>query len=167
MLVDCFTTLLVQSTREHKQIVKYKSVYKIIFIILIFLSCHQEEKFNFYGKWQSLNEAGFIIEIDKNDRYDLYRKGKSMLEGLDVDELKIDIIRKTENWYRFKIEDLPTKKEFSKGRIEIVSKNRIRIYFHKHHDILDVADEFHRTKDLTSYEQIINKIYKLPEGRLE
>ena len=105
-----------------------------------------------------------IIEIDENDKYTLYRKGKSVSEDLsDFEELKIRILNKNGNWRTFKIEDSKTKKEFSKGRIEIVNKDRDRIYFHKHHNILDLADEFHRTENLTSFEEIMGEISKLPE----
>ena len=47
---------------------------------------------------------------------------------------------------------------FIKGRIEIVDDKRIRIYFHKHHNILDLADEYHRTDDFNSYQTIMEKI---------
>lgn len=144
----------------------FKNTWNIILIILIFLSCDKENEFNFYGKWQSLNESGFIIEIDENDKYTLYRNGNSFFEDLsDFEELKIRILNKNGNWRTFKIEDSKTKKEFSKGRIEIVNKDRVRIYFHKHHNILDLADEFHRTENLTSFEEIMGEIRLLPEKK--
>jgi hypothetical protein len=55
--------------------------------------------------------------------------------------------------------------EFYKGRIEIVDKNRIRIYFHKHHDILDVADEYYRTDGFNNLSKIMKKILKTPDNK--
>ena len=43
-------------------------------------------------------------------------------------------------------------------RLEKVNNNRIRIYIHKHHDILDIADEFHKAKDLYSYMEVMKNI---------
>jgi hypothetical protein len=52
---------------------------------------------------------------------------------------------------------------FPHGKIEIVNNERIRIYVFKHHGILDVADEYQKTKDLDSYDQIMQVILQEPE----
>lgn len=137
-----------------------------ILITLLFTACNQQKEFNFYGKWQSLNDRGLVIEINKNGTYNLFRDGASFFANLsDAGQLKIKIRERNQRWYSFKIADETSRKEFSKGRIEIVNEDRIRIYFHKHHDILDLANEFHRTENLTSFEAIMSKIQQEPENQ--
>ena len=137
----------------------------IFFLItLILTSCTQKKKFDFHGKWQSLNENGFVIDIKGNDNYTLYRDGRSMFSNVgDFKQLKIKIEEENSPWYRFKIFGENNQEEFGNGRMEIVNPERIRIYFHKHHDILDLADEFHRTENLISFDSIMGKIMKTPE----
>ena len=62
----------------------------------------------------------------------------------------------SDNWFEFAIRD-QSGKEFSKGRIEIVDYSRIRMYHHKHNDILDVADEYYRVVENESFEVIMSK----------
>jgi len=137
----------------------------LFLIILLFTACNQQKEFNFYGKWQSLNDKGLVYEINKNGDYTLFRDGASFFANLtDVGQLKIKIREQNQRWYSFKVADEISRKEFTKGRIEIVHEDRIRIYFHKHHDILDEADEFHRTENLTNFEAIMSKIQQEPEN---
>ena len=58
-------------------------------------------------------------------------------------------------WYHFEAFD--GNEFFTGGRIETVDENRIRIYFHKHHNILDLADEYYRTDDFESFKQIMEQ----------
>lgn len=74
----------------------------------------------------------------------------------------MEIERGEGEWNSFTIAD-ESQNDFSEGRIEIVDTDRIRIYWHKHHDILDLADEFHRTVELESLNAILRKISKGPE----
>ena len=64
-------------------------------------------------------------------------------------------------WYTFSA--LDGEDFFFKGRIEIINNDRIRIYLLKHHDILDLADEYHRTNDFSSYQTILSGIVEEPE----
>ncbi len=135
-------------------------------ISLLFTACNQQKQFNFYGKWQSLNDRGLVYEINENGNYTLFRDGASLYAQVEgTGQLKIKIREENQRWYSFKIADETSRKEFTKGRIEIVNEDQIRIYFHKHHDILDVADEFHRTENLTSFEAIMSKILQEPESQ--
>jgi len=52
---------------------------------------------------------------------------------------------------------------FCKAKIEIVKPDRIRIYFLKHHGILDIADEYQRTNDYCSYQAIMKSILDSPD----
>jgi hypothetical protein len=78
-------------------------------------------------------------------------------------ELNYEISKQSDDWY--KLVTLDGTDEFYKGRIEIVDKNRIRIYFHKHHDILDVADEYYRTDGFNNLSKIMKKILKTPDNK--
>lgn len=148
-----------------KSMLKLKILLPFLLITLLFTACNQQKEFNFYGKWQSLNDRGLVIEINKNGNYTLFRDGASFFANLaDAGQLKIKIREEKQRWYSFKIADETSRKEFTKGRIEIVNEDRIRIYFHKHHDILDLANEFHRTENLTNFEAIMSKIQQEPEN---
>jgi hypothetical protein len=56
--------------------------------------------------------------------------------------------------------------EFTRGKIEVVHPDRVRIYFFKHHDILDVADEYQKANDFKSYALIMDKILQEPDPLL-
>lgn len=132
--------------------------------LLLLTACHPKKQFNFYDKWQSLNDRGLVVEINKNGNYTLFRDGTSLYAQVEsIGQLKIKIREETQRWYSFKIADENSRKVELKGRIEIVNEDRIRIYYYKHHDILDGADEFHRTENLTSFEAILSKIQQEPE----
>ncbi|MFM9952015.1 MAG: hypothetical protein ACKV1O_29055 [Saprospiraceae bacterium] len=145
---------------------KTKIPLPFLLITLLFIACNQKKQFNFYGKWQSLNDRGLVYEINKNGNYALYRDGASLYAQVEhFGQLKIKIREENQRWYSFKIADETSRKLESKGRIEIVNEDQIRIYFHKHHDILNMADEFHRTENLTSFEAIMSKIQQEPESQ--
>ncbi|MEM6725775.1 MAG: hypothetical protein AAF598_17170 [Bacteroidota bacterium] len=73
-------------------------------------------------------------------------------------QLQISIENRNENWFTFTIIDLADHQPFSKGRIEVVNQDRIRIYHHKHNNILDLADEYHRTSSFDSFEGIMDRL---------
>lgn len=52
---------------------------------------------------------------------------------------------------------------FFKGKIEYVNQDRMRIYLYQHHDILDIADEYHRAQDFDSYTAIMENMLKQAE----
>nr|WP_321406421.1 hypothetical protein [uncultured Carboxylicivirga sp.] len=52
---------------------------------------------------------------------------------------------------------------FIKGKIEVVHKDRIKVYLYKHHNIMDVADKYHRAEDFDSFGKNMNKILEEPE----
>ena len=139
-------------------IIKAK-VLLLLLIILSFHSCKTENDYQFTGKWQSLNDSMSVIEFTKNNKIILYRDGKSFwVQAAMHGELNYEISKQDDSWYRFVAFD--GKEEFLHGRIEIVDNNRIRIYFHKHHDILDLADEYHKTTDFNSFSKIMREIMK-------
>lgn len=133
----------------------------ILFISLL-MSCSNQSQYKFTGKWQSLNESETVIEFTGNKELILYRSGKSLWsQATKNGELKYKIKNVQNNWFDFEAFD--GTESFTKGRIEIVDKNRVRIYFHKHHNILDLADEYYRTDDFNSFQTIMEKILKESE----
>ncbi len=133
----------------------------ILFIGLL-MSCSNQSQYNLTGKWQSLNESETVIEFTGNKELILYRGGKSFWsQATKNGELKYEIKNVQNKWFDFEAFD--GTELFTKGRIEIVDDNRVRIYFHKHHNILDLADEYYRTDDFNSYQTIMEKILKESE----
>lgn len=136
--------------------------YTSIVIIVLVVSCMKQDRYNFGGKWQSLNESETVIEFTDNSEIILYRGGKSFWgQATRNGELKYKITKRHNQWYDFEAFD--GAEMFTEGRIEIVDDKRIRIYFHKHHGILDLADEYYRTDDFSSYQAIMEKILQEPE----
>lgn len=130
-----------------------------IFIASLFSSCDTADKFAFNDKWQSLNDRNFVIEITDSNNYIVYRNGDILFDELSgFDDLEISIIHRENDWFDFTIVDRNSMEAFTNGRIERKTNDRIRVYFHKHHDILDLADEFHRTNDLVSFDSIMKEI---------
>jgi len=114
------------------------------------------------GKWQSLNDPETVVEFTDNTEIILYRGGKSFWsQATRNGELMYAITKRHNQWYDFEAFD--GAELFTAGRIEIVDDNRVRIYFHKHHGILDLADEYYRTDDFNSYQAIMDKILQEPE----
>ncbi|MEL7124002.1 MAG: hypothetical protein AAFO07_31480 [Bacteroidota bacterium] len=66
--------------------------------------------------------------------------------------------KQSNTWTQFAIKDRAADKEFLKGKIEIVNPDRIRVYFYKHSNILDVADEYHRTDDFVSFQTLLDQV---------
>ena len=136
---------------------------KIFLLGIICISnygCKKSEDIDLVGMWQSLNDPT-IIEFTA-DNVELYRNGKPFW-SLATNEGKLNYTLKElrRDWYQLGIMD--GKENFIKCKIEIVNRDRIRIYYFKHHDILDLADEYHRTKDFNSFDQIMKKILDEPD----
>lgn len=126
------------------------------------MSCSNQSQYKFEGKWQSLNDPETVIEFTGNTELILYRGGKSFWgQATKNGELRYEITKSKNLWFDFEAFDGAD--IFTKGRIEIVDDERVRIYFHKHHNILDLADEYYRTDDFNSYQTIMEKILKGPE----
>ena len=136
--------------------------YVFILIIGILIACQDHSKYRFEGKWQSLNDPESVIEFTDNKGLILYKNGESFWgPTTKKGELKYEISNAQKNWFDFKAFD--GDELFMKGRIETVDDKRIRIYFHKHHNILDLADEYYRTADFNSFPTILEKILTEPE----
>jgi len=136
--------------------------YKPIFLALTFIvfGCHQKEDVNIIGMWQSLN-GKTVIEFSA-DKVDLYSNGKAMWSQASKEGvLHYSLNELQRGWYRLVIFD--GDKMFVKCKVEIVSKDRIRVYYFKHHNILDMADEYYRTTDFNSLNSIMNKIMEEPD----
>jgi hypothetical protein len=132
-----------------------------ITIALLVISCRSDETFDFVGKWQSLNAQGGI-EINDQLQIDLFIDGLPFWSlAAKHPPLKFEVISQKGNWLSFHVMD--GEELFMKGKIERVSKDRVRFYFFKHHDILDIADEYHRANDFNSYTSIMEDILKQPE----
>lgn len=139
----------------------YKLYYTLISVLFIF-NCRQQPEYSVEGKWQSLNDPSTVIEFMPDGKIDLYKSGTSFWgQVMPLGELEYFLKRVDQDWLDIII--LKGKENFTNGRVEIVTPERIRIYFHKHHDILDLADEYHRTEDFTSYQDIMNKVLEQPE----
>jgi hypothetical protein len=135
----------------------HAKVLLLLSIVFIFSGCKHENDFQFTGKWQSLNDSKSLIEFTADNHIILYRNGKSFWAlASRHGELNYEISEEGDGWYKFAA--LDGVEEFLHGRIEIVNTDRIRIYFHKHHDILDVADEYHRTADFNNFSEIMREI---------
>jgi hypothetical protein len=125
-------------------------------------SCETNADFSFLGKWQSLNYDSTLIEFTKDNKIILYIDEESFWAQVTLNgELNFKISKQSDVWYQ--LVTLDGADVFLNGRIEIVDDNRIRIYIHKHHDILDVADEYYRTDDFNNLSKIMREIKIKPE----
>jgi hypothetical protein len=139
-------------------------IYFLIFSAIISLGYTSDDDLFFIGKWQSLNDYSALIEFTKEKKIILFKNEESFwVQATKYGELNYEISKQSDDWY--KLVTLDGTDEFYKGRIEIVDKNRIRIYFHKHHDILDVADEYYRTDGFNNLSKIMKKILKTPDNK--
>jgi hypothetical protein len=110
--------------------------------------------YNFECKWQSLNNSALVLEFTGDGKYRSYIKGEISLE-FEYQEtsrgqglIEIDLI------FEDDIENP------GKITIQIINKDRIRIFVWKHGDVLDLADEYHRTEDFESMSKHLKKIIK-------
>jgi len=137
---------------------------KSMFILIagLLIGCWSQSHYKLEGKWQSLNESETVIAFTSHKEIILYRGGKSFWGQITKNgEMKYEITNSHNEWMDFAAFD--GDELFTKGRIEIVDDKRIRIYLHKHHNILDLADEYYRTDDFKSYQTIMEKILEEPE----
>jgi len=137
---------------------------KNILILMIALqwSCHPSDSYKFEGKWQSLNSPGSVVAFTTDKKMIFYKDKVSLWsQATKHGELTYTFTTVQRPWYHFEAFD--GNEFFTGGRIETVDENRIRIYFHKHHDILDLADEYYRTDDFDSFKPIMEQILSEPE----
>jgi hypothetical protein len=102
------------------------------------------------------------VEFFENEEIDLFNHGEpfwSQTSETGALTFKVEPIK--ENW--FKLTVLDGEHIFMIGKIEKVNKDRIRIYYFKHHGILDLADEYHRTNDYSSFYSIMERINEEPD----
>lgn len=127
-------------------------------------SCRNKPDLELTGKWQSLNGlAG--IEFFPDHTIDLFKDNQPVWSMASTNgHLNYSINPLQDNWFQFMV--LDGKSEFTRGKIEVVRPDRIRIYFFKHHDILDVADEYQKANDFQSYSPIMESILKEPDPHL-
>ena len=134
----------------------HKSLWLILFAGL-FLCCKKEIDFQFEGKWQSLNDPHTVIEFTPDQKIILYRDSISFWSmATKYGELNFKVSNESDHWYTF--DALDGDEIFFKGRIETVEGGRIRIYYLKHHHILDLSDEYSRTNDFHSFDNILSGI---------
>lgn len=141
-----------------------KTCFLLLGLFVLFTGCLDEHTYPFESKWQSLNDRNLVIEISNDQTYSLYRNGELFPdENSPYNDLSIAIVHHEGQWFDFNIHDNVNDETFTRGKMEVVNENRIRIYFLKHHDILDLADEFYRTTDLVSFDAIMNEINQSAE----
>ncbi|WP_367393073.1 hypothetical protein [Lewinella sp. LCG006] len=135
------------------------------FLVLLVSGCKQNSTTTFQGKWQSLNDKDVVVEFKPDNQYCLYRKGTLLYEGVNErGYLTYDISYKEKSWFDLVIYNESINDIFSKNKIEVVNEKRIRIYAFKHHDILDVADEYYKVADFDSFDRVMKQILSLPES---
>ena len=117
--------------------------------------------FELEGKWQSLNNRETVIEFLSEGVYITYSHGEVFFKfTYKVEELEDGLFTLEIN-----TPDLDARDETFKGAttepqratIQIVNQDRIRIYYWKHKEILDIADEYSRTDDLNSFKKLIKR----------
>lgn len=134
-------------------------------IVLLWSGCQQNSTTTFQGKWQSLNDKDVVVEFKPDNKYCLYRKGSRLYEGVNErGYLTYGITHNQKSWYDLVIYNESINDVFSKNKIEVVDEKRIRIYAFKHHDILDVADEYYKVADFDSFDRVMKEILSLPES---
>ena len=139
-------------------------VFALIILVCPSQSCNHFPSLDLTGKWQSLNGlAG--IEFFPDQTIDLFRDNQPVWSLASTNgRLSYSIHPLHKGWYQLEVRDGET--EFTRGKIEVVHPDRVRIYFFKHHDILDVADEYQKANDFKSYALIMDKILKEPDPLL-
>jgi hypothetical protein len=138
----------------------YKSIFLTFTLAFILFGCHQKGDVNIIGKWQSLNR-NTVIEFS-SDSFDLYTNGKPLWSQASTEGvLHYTLSELGRDWYSLDVFD--GDKVFVKCKLEVVSKDRIRVYYFKHHNILDLADEYYRTNDFNSLNSILNEIMEKPD----
>jgi len=130
-----------------------------MFCFIFCTACENSDDFKFQGMWQSLNDQASVIEFSGEGKIILLRNGVSFWAQTTMHgELNYCITKQEGEWYKFVTKD--GDQVCFNGRIEIVNRDRIRIYIHKHHNILDIADEYQRTDYLNNFSTIMNEILR-------
>lgn len=137
-----------------------------IFTVLLFAGiihgCSPDNGFRIEGKWQSLNNKTSVVEFLPNNIVDLYRNGEPVWSRASTNgHLKYTIKEIDKTWYYLQV--LDQDEIFLNTKLEIVNENRIRLHFYKHHNILDLADEYQRTDDFNSFSEIMSEIMEEPD----
>lgn len=133
----------------------------LFFFIWILLTIHcTSANFNtqqLQGLWQSLNDPHRALQIDQQGNYALYTDGRNLLENIaGTGHLQFKIVKTQDAAHAdFNIIDRSNQSIFVKGKVEIVDAQRVRFYFFKHNDILDVADEYYRTARFGNFDKIM------------
>jgi hypothetical protein len=132
----------------------------MLILALLLIGCNHSH-YDFNGKWQSLNDPDVLIEFQDNTVSLLTAQQPLWNAVSQSGFLRYELQSERPNWYHLQVFDNDAL--FVHGKIEVVNDFRIRVYLYKHHDILDVADEFHRTKGLNTYRELLDSIAHLPE----
>lgn len=139
---------------------RYISSILIILINLVSIKAYSQliiegantEGYDLYSKWQSLNNDNLVIEFDTSGNYITYRDYEEFFRfQFQIDSVKNGIF----NISHF-VDEFDQKP--GQSTIQIVDDNRIRVYHWKHGNVLDIADEYYRTEDLTSFRKLIKRV---------
>jgi len=138
-----------------------KHYYLIVLALILFLvsGCNNNQDF-IYGKWQSLNNSEKVIEFTEKGEYILYDHREPVFSENDKIGKVLFEYMPSKKHYNLRLFGEKSNKTIQKAHIEVVDENRIRVFYFKHLNILDVADEFYRTDNLTDGDKIINRLYK-------
>jgi len=137
-------------------------IYFSLILLLAILSCKNKVNFDdrsIYGIWQSLNNKSSVVEFKENKDYNLYIDKESFYNKVEgYNQLKYKIV-KINSFNNIEIETFNKNDSifFSRIELQIIDKNRIRLYYLKHNHILDVADEYYRTDGFGHFDAIMRK----------
>jgi len=120
----------------------------------LFISDQNAAHYAIYDKWQSLNLVDNVIEFKMDGSYIAYSKGVPQIE------LQYKVVAREHGLIEIDILSGEDDPEPGKVTIQVINPERIRIYVWKHGDVLDVADEYHRTDDFDSMNAFLRKIIK-------
>lgn len=141
------------------QLFRFLPVLIFLATVLGIIQCTPHVQNDIPGLWQSLNDPDLAIELTADNQLTIFRDQKSFLTFTLVERNKK--FGSQAHWLIFNGTALvpqSTDTVYAGIRLEKVNDMRIRFYIHKHHDILDIADEFHKAKDLHSYREIMDAI---------
>jgi len=139
----------------------------ILIIFLTSLGCKENKQEFIYGKWQSLNDAKKVIEFTRDGKYNLFEKRQPVFDASNESEMITYKYRPFKKSYNLRFYGNDKSRALSIAHIEVIDQNRIRVYYYKHLRILQSADEFYRTDNLTDGDKIINKLYKESYNKLK
>lgn len=120
----------------------------------LFISDEDAARYDIYDKWQSLNLIDNVIEFKRDGTYIAYSKGEPQIE------LQYKVIAREHGVIEIDILSSEDDLEPGKVTIQVINSKRIRMYVWKHGDVLDLADEYHRTDDFDSMNEFLRQIIK-------